>query len=239
MPKKNFRRRAKKGRKGFNKKPKLLSLGPYMPQSIIAKHKLSTVFVLSQSYQSTGIGASNRHNFRLNALSDVDLSSQSDPKPRFFDEMSAMYNTYRVLGCRVQLKFINMSGEPVYCLVVPGNQQITSADNPQQIRELKGSQSRICHSVDSGPKSVINMSYNYSPEKIEGRSKTAIRGNPDFEALYTQLPTELHFISVMIHQVSTTLGGQDNANVQVEATFNFTALWNDRKFLDESTGDNN
>lgn len=220
-------------RKNFRRKPRLISLGPYMPQSIIAKHKLSTVFVLSQSYNSTGIGADNRHNFRLNALNDVDLSS-ADPKPRMFDEMAAMYNTYRVLGCRVQLKFINMSGEPVYVMCVPGNQQITSADDPQVIRELKGSQSRICHSLDSGPRSVVNMFYNYSPEKIEGKPKSQIRGNPDFEALHTNLPVELHFLSVMIHQVSTSLGAQNNATVQVEATFNFTALWNDRKFLDAS-----
>ena len=235
MPKKFVRRKRRYGRKkNARRKPRLLSLGPYLPQSIIAKHKLSTVFVLSQSYQHSGIDASNRHNFRLNALSDVDLSTNSDPLPRMFDEMSAMYNTYRVIGCRVQLKFINLSGEPVYCMIVPGNQQVTTADNPQQIRELKGSQSRILHSLDSGPKSVVNMYYNYSPERIEGKPKSHIRGNPDFEALHSSLPVELHFLSVMIHQVSTTLGGQNNATVQCEATFNFTALWNDRKFLQAS-----
>ncbi|AXH76443.1 MAG: coat protein [Cressdnaviricota sp.] len=228
------KKRNYKRRKQFKKnKPKLLSLGPYMPQSIIAKHKMSTVFSLSQDYQTTGIGTNNRHNFRINALNDADLESGSR-QPRMFDEMSAMYNTYRVLGCRVNVKFINISGEPVYCLIVPGSQQITTATDPQSVRELKGSQSRICHSVDSGPRSVINMSYNYSPERIEGRPKRDIRGNPDFEALHSNVPTELHYLSIMAHQVSTTLGGQNNATVQVEVTFNWTALWNDRKFLDDS-----
>lgn len=235
MPaRKNYKKRRNYRKKNQKNKPRLLSLGPYMPQSIICKHKMSTAFVLSQDYQTTGIGANNRHNFRINALADADLSA-SDNQPRMFDEMASFYNTYRVLGCRVNVKFINISGEPVYCLIVPGSQQITTATSPQSVRELKGSQSRICHSVDSGSRSVINMSYNYSPEKIEGRPKRDIRGNPDFEALApNSIPVELHYLSIMMHQVSTTLGGQNNATVQVECTFNWTALWNDRKFLDSS-----
>ena len=234
MPrKKNYKRKRRIKRKATHK-PRLLSLGPYMPQSIICKHKMSTAFLLTQSYQSTGIGANNRHNFRINALSDADLDTQVSQQPRMFDEMNAMYNTYRVLGCRVNVKFINISGEPVYCLIVPGSQQITTATDPQSVRELKGAQSRICHSVDSGPKSVIHMNYNYSPEKIEGRPKRDIRGNPDFEALASTIPTELHYLSIMCHQVSSTLGGNNNATLQVEVTFNWTALWNDRKFLNRS-----
>jgi hypothetical protein len=237
MPKKFNKRRRNYKRKRKNK-PRLLSLGPYMPQSIIAKHKMATVFTLSQDYQTTGIGANNRHNFRINALNDADLTSGQQNQPRMFDEMAAMYTTYRVLGCRVSVKFINLSGEPVYCLIVPGNQQVTTATDPQTIKELKGAQSRICHSVDSGPRSVIRMNYNYSPEKIEGRPKSHIRGNPDFEALTSAIPVELHFLSIMAHQVSTTLGGQNNATVQCEVTFNWTCLWNDRKFLNTSNNGN-
>lgn len=237
MPPKRYKRKRRVRKKNRNK-PRLLSLGPYMPQSIICKHKMSTAFLLTQNYQSTGIDSNNRHNFRINALQDADLDNQVSNQPRMYDEMAAMYNTYRVLGANIQVKFINISGEPVYCLIVPGSQQITTATDPQSVRELKGAQSRICHSVDSGPKSVLNMSYNYSPEKIEGRTKAAIRGNPDFEALYSTIPTELHYLSIMCHQVSSTLGGQNNATVQVEVTFNWTALWNDRKFLDSSNSGN-
>lgn len=237
MPaKKNFRRRRPRKGKRKSRPAKLLSVGPYMPQSIICKHKMSCVYALSQSYVDTGIGADQMHSFRVNSLYDADTSTAGANQPRMMDEMKALYSTYRVLGCKVFLKFINLSQEPVYVMGLLGNQQISSSSqwSPQDIREMKGSRSKILHSLDSGDKSVQTLVFNYSPAQIEGCTKSRVRNDPKFEALGTSHPEELHYLSTCIHQVSTSLGGQENANVQVEATFHWTALWNDRKILDDS-----
>lgn len=238
MPRKtrrNYRRRRRNNR-GFNRKPKLLSIGPYMPQSIICKHKMSVTYALSQNYQDTGIGAEQLQSFRVNSLYDADTSVSGAQQPRMMDEMKALYNTYRVLGCKIFLKFINISQEPVYVMGLLGDQQLAAGDShmPSDIRELKGSQSKILHSLDSGDKSVQTLVFNYSPNLIEGCSKSRIRNDPKFEALGSSHPEEIHYLSTCIHQVSTSLGGQENATVQVEATFHWTALWNDRKILDDS-----
>lgn len=238
MPKRKYNRgRRRRGNRKRNvRKPRLLSLGPYMPNSCIAKHKMSVTYALSQNYQDTGIGAEQFQSFRLNSLYDADTSVSGAQQPRFLDEMKEFYQTYRVLGCKVFLKFINISGEPIYVMGLMGNQQLSSSDAhmPGDIREMKGSKVKILHSLDSGPKSVQHLVFNYSPANIEGCSKSRVRDDPSFSALATQHPSELHYLSTCIHQVSTALGGQDNATVQVEATFHWTALWNDRKILPDS-----
>ena len=174
--------------------------------------------------------------FRVNSLYDADTTVAGAQQPRMMDEMKALYNTYRVLGCKIFLKFINLSQEPVYVMGLLGNQQISGSDqhSPQDIREMKFSKSKILHSLDSGDKSVQTLVFNYSPNKIEGCTKQRVRNDPEFAALGSNHPTELHFLSTCIHQVSSTLGGQETANVQVEATFHWTALWNDRKILPDS-----
>lgn len=228
-PRRNFRRRRQT-------KPKLLSIGPYMPQSIICKHKMSVTYALSQNYQDTGIGSDQLQSFRVNSLYDADTSVAGAQQPRMMDEMKALYNTYRVLGCKIFLKFINLSQEPVYVMGLLGDQQIAGGDqhSPSDIREMKGSQSKILHSLDSGNKSVQTLVFKYAPNIIEGCNKARIRNDPTFEALATNHPQELHYLSTAIHQVSTSLGSTNDATVQVEATFHWTALWNDRKILPDS-----
>lgn len=233
--KKNFKKKFNKKR--FNRKPKLLSIGPYMPPSLICKHRMSVVYALSQSSGSTTIGSDNSHSFRLNSIYDPDTSVAGAQQPRMMDEMKELYQTYKVLGCKVFLKFINLSQEPVYVMGLVGNQQIAAADNhtPQDIREMKHSKSKILHSLDSGAKSVQTLVFNYSPADIEGIPKKQHRYDSKFEALATNHPEALHFLSTCISQVSSGLGGMSaNANVQVEATFNWTCLWNDRKILPDS-----
>lgn len=239
MPRKATRRpRRRKFRKRARTsgKTKLLSIGPYMPQSIICKHKMSVVYALSQNYQDTGIGADQMQNFRVNSLYDADTTVGGAQQPRMMDEMKELYNTYRVLGCKIFLKFINLSEEPVYVMGLLGDQQLSASDShtPQDIREMKGSRSKILHSLDAGNKSVQTLVFNYSPNQIEGCSKFRVRNDPTFSALSASHPESLHFLSTCIHQVSTSLGGTQNANVQVEATFHWTALWNDRKILPDS-----
>jgi hypothetical protein len=151
--------------------------------------------------------------------------------------MMTFYQTYRVIGARVRLKFINLSGEPAYVHTLMGNQQISANSNykTQDLNELKGVRRRIVHSLDSGSKSVANITMNYSPEKVEGKSRAEIRGDPSFEALTSASPDEPHYLSICASQVSTTLGGQNNLNLQVEITMDFTAIWNDRKLLAASS----
>lgn len=234
---KNVRRKVSR-RKKKTSIPRSLSLGPYLPQSMIVKHKYSTIYGLSQDYTLNTIGSNNMHNFRINSMYDPDTAIQAgDGQPRLFDEMSNFYSTYRVIGAIARVKFINLSNEPCYVYTHLGNQQFSAASNwtPAQLRELKHTKRRILHALSSGPKSVLSITTGYSPEKVEGKSKASIRGNPEFEALHGQNPLEIHYLSTCCSQVSSTLGAQENLNVQCEITIDFTAIWNDRKILDTAS----
>jgi hypothetical protein len=78
---------------------------------------------------------------------------------------------------------------------------------------------------------VQSVTIPYSPEKVEGKSKAVIRGDPNFESGTSSSPAEPHYLSICASQVSSTLGGGADMNMQVEISIDFTAIWNDRKIL--------
>jgi hypothetical protein len=229
--------RKKQNRKGNRKRkqagPRMLSLGPTYPNSLIAKHKMVYSFDLTQSYAINSIGSTNLQSFNINSMYDPDTSAlpSSGHQPRFYDEMAAIYNTYRVIGAKVRIRFVNLCGEPVYCYALLGNQQLSAATGwvNSTLKEVKGMRSSLVHSVNCGEKSVRTITMGYSPERIEGKSKAVIRGDPNFEALSGSNPNEIHLLSVAMSQVADGLGAASNALVRCEITIDFSAIWNDRK----------
>jgi hypothetical protein len=234
------KRKYNKNKKNYNRKkrftgPKSLSLGPYMPNSIIARHKFNYSFDLTQPYNSNIIGSSNMNNFRINSLRDPDLSvaPNSGGSFKFYDEMGQFYQTYRVIGAKAIIKIINLCSEPVYVHTLLGNTQLSASGslNNQALAEMKGVRSAIVHGVNTGPKSIRNIVMTYSPEKVEGKKKSEIRGDNHFESVFGTDPSELHYLSCCASQVSDSLGSSVDMNVKVEVTVHATAIWNDRKIL--------
>ena len=166
--KKNNRKRNRRN----TRKPKLLSIGPYFPLKLICRHKYQQVFALSQNYN---ISSLQQHNFRLNSMFDPDVEtiSTTQHQPRLFDEMNQFYDTYKVIGAKAYVKFINLSNEPAYVGTKVAQYQASTTDTTlNDFREMKGTKVNILHGLNSGPKSVITHVRNYSPSKTEGISKS-------------------------------------------------------------------
>lgn len=237
--KRNFKRKAKPKR-NYRKRRMVarpLSLGPKFPQSIITKHKFVHSFSLTEANNSPnsfgGVGSSNMNSFRLNSLwdPDVKVGAGSGGTADFYDVMAVHYSTYRVLGAKVYVKFINLGAEPVYIATCVGGAQQVSESTPltfSQWKELKHSKTAVLHGMNTGTQSVRNLSVGYSPEKVEGKRKALIRGDPNFESGVQTSPLEQHYFSVGATQINSTASVQDMA-VQCEITILYTALWNDRK----------
>jgi len=209
---------------------------------MIVKHKFQHVYALAQSYNDSGGGFDNQetNNFRLNGLFDIDtkVGAGTGQQPRMYDEMSQFYDTYKVLGAKAYIKFINLSEEPVYVCTQIGGYQMTDngSIDLNDWREMKNTTVNILHGLNTGPKSVRTIVRNYSPAKIEGISKTEFRHrHKDFSAMYTTTPTVPHYLSTAMTQVSSTLGGSANTNVQVELTIHFTAEWSGVKLLSDQS----
>lgn len=238
MPKKkNFRKPRKRN---FRKRRELvarpLSLGPKMPNSIIAKHKFVHSFSLTEANNSPnsfgGVGSTNMNSFRLNSLYDPDVKvgAGSGATASFHENMAVHYNTYRVLGAKVWMKFINLGEEPIYIATCKGGaQQVADTGlSLAEWKELKNSKTAVLHGLNTGPKSVRLLTETYSPEQVEGKRKALIRPDPNFEALANNSPYEPHYYTVAATQINSTASVQDMA-VQCEITIMYTALWNDRK----------
>lgn len=227
---KKFKRGRRKNRKVS--KPKTLSIGPYFPTKMICKHKFQHVYALSQIY-SDGAGifsGDEMNNFRLNSMFDPDVKvgAGTGQQPRLFDEMCQFYDTYKVLGAKAYVKFINLSSEPVYIATKVGQKQFSDNGNVtlNDWREARDTQVNILHGVNSGKQSVRTHVRNYSPRITEGISKAEFEGrSAEFGCLNTHSPTITHYLSTGMTQVSTQLGGDVNTSVQVELTIHFTTEW--------------
>lgn len=239
MPKNYKNRKNKNNRKRQYKKkrtiPRSLSLGPYFPNSLIARHKFNYAVDLTQSYNVNDIGTTNMNNFRINSLRDPDLgvAPSSGGKFKFYDEMGTYYQSYRVIGAKAIIKIINLCQEPVYISTLLANQQLSSSTGwtNQTLAELKGVRRRIVHGVNTGAKSVATIVVPYTPEMVEGKARSHVRGDPNFESSYTSDPPELHYLSMCASQVSDTLGASTNMTVKAEVTILATAIWTDRKII--------
>lgn len=226
-PRKN-KRKNNKGR--YKNKPRMLSLGPYMPDRCIGKHRYTQVVALAANYAATDITTTARNSFSCNGMYDVDETGVGH-QPRFFDEMASFYDKYRVIGSKITVKFINLSGEPCYVVLHKGTQTLGANWDAQELRELKNVQTRILHSLDTGAKSVVRLSNGFSPKNFMDKPSVLVYADNDLQAAIGSNPEKLFHWTIGIAQVSATLGASDNLTVQAEVTINYTVEWSDRKMV--------
>lgn len=208
--------------------PKSLSLGPYMPERCLARHKYKEVISLSQSYAAADMDTNARNIYRCNGMYDPNETGGGH-QPRFFDEMATFYNRYRVVGSKISVKYINLSNEPAYIVLHRGTTGLGTGWTAQQAGELKGTQVRILHALGSGPKSVQTMTSGFSPKKALDKPNVLVYADETLDAPVGEVPEQQWHWTAGMHQVSSTLGAQANLNVQIEVSIDYTAEWFDRK----------
>lgn len=233
MPPKRFnkkRRNYKKRKNGPRLKARTLSLGPRMPPSIIAKHKFNYSGTLTQPANVTTLNGSAIASFRMNSLRDPERAGLSSDPANFFDDMAHFYNTYRVLGAKAYIKFINLTAEPIHIVTHIGVDQVASGANLDLIawKNMANTTNSMVHGVNTGAKSVRNLSVGYSPEKVEGKKKSLNRADNRLESLTSADPLQQHHLTIGATQVNTSFDSVA-MNVHYEITILYTALWNDRK----------
>lgn len=230
-PKRKYnKRRNYKKRKSAPLQARSLSLGPRMPPSIIAKHKFNYSGTLTQAQNVTSLSGSAIASFRMNSLRDPERAGLSSDPANFFDDMAHFYKTYRVLGAKAYIKFINLTQEPIHIVTHIGVDQVATGANLDLIawKNMANTTNSMVHGVNTGAKSVRNLSVGYSPEKVEGKKKALNRADNRLESLTSADPLQQHHLTIGATQVNTTFN-QTAMNVHYEITILYTALWNDRK----------
>lgn len=109
--------RVRKNRKPKNKKTytSKVYFKNGFPYNLMARLKYNTE-------KSFSAAAYYGHEFTVNSLFDPDTTATGH-KPAYFNDYSAIYNRYRVLGASMKVQFINTSSVPVRCAIVFTQQQ--------------------------------------------------------------------------------------------------------------------
>lgn len=129
-----------------------------------------------------------KREFSLNSCYDPDITGTGN-QPYYFDQYAALYNHYRVFGCKVELKFStstssSTSYHPILC-VCPYTAANNWADNIQNMMSSTLAKWVI---VVPDVKSYTIKKY-YSIAGVAGVPKSAISTNPYWEAAINGNPT--------------------------------------------------
>lgn len=226
------RNRGKKNKRRQNSKPKILSLGPTFPMSIIAKHKYVEAVDLTCPYALTGsIPASAFTHFGANTMYDPNREAAGH-QVIFYDEMNAIYRDHVVLGSRIRVKFINTSLEPLYVNVSRRGEILSTSHTTAEMEETipTNKMTILPQTTSSRPFKVLTQSY--SPSKQFGITKSQVRNHSELRMTSGVNVPSNHkevYYNLSAQQIGSSLGGNVDAVVKCFVEIEYTALWTNRK----------
>lgn len=185
-PRKVYKKRAvRKGRKNYGKRrPQALvnrALHP-LPQRFITKMKYSDVFTLqlSNSYQYV---------FNVNSLFDPNRTGGGH-QVFSFDQLSALYNRYRVIKCNYVLNAYNPTNAIRYGCIVTND--VPPLNSVSELAENPRAQTRVQLPGGSTTKIVGSI---YLPS-LMGRSKMEYMADDRYQSQVSTSPAELGLLTI-------------------------------------------
>lgn len=181
----------------------------------ITKMKYSEVFTLGLTNNYTQV-------MNLNSLFDPN-STGIGHQPYGYDQLSTIYNRYRVISTSYVLNAYNATAAIRYA-ALPCN-QLPPINNLSELCENPRTQSRV--QVPGGNASVIK-GRSYIPS-LMGRTKSQYMADDRFQAAVGAGPSEL----ALLYISGQTLG-DSNTDIQLTLTMEFTVEWFDPNPIDQS-----
>lgn len=226
--KKQFKK--KRGRK--QSVPRQLSLGPTYPQSIIGRHKYVEAVDLTVNYTLTdSIPAPAFTYFGANTMYDPNREGTGH-QVHFFDEMSAIYSNYVVLGSRIKVKFINASLEPMFINLNRRTSVMNTDHTTAEMEETQPTNKMTILPQNTSARPFKVLTSAYSPSKQFGISKRQVRNNSDLIMAPGENVPSNHseiYYNLAVQQIHSALGGQVDPVVKCFVEIEYTALWSNRK----------
>lgn len=187
MPRKTYRKRPyRRRRRRFAYRKKRASAGPRVinTRSVIAPDSILVKLPYSDTAYTTATGTFGAlQKFRLNSIYDPDYSG-SGHQPMGYDQWTAIYERYTVIGAKVELQLYSTGSEIVDFVCFPSS-FVTDPASIYAAKEVKRAWKTI---VTPGEKPV-KKSFYFDMKKILGQKdlsddqfKTAIGTNPSDDA---------------------------------------------------------
>lgn len=177
-------------RKGPARRRRSLPLNGF-PDKWVGRLKYTDFITLDST--ATGSAVPTYHTMRANSLYDPDRSG-SGHQPRGFDQLSAIYDHYCVIGSKITVHFendvdaVNEAGQ--YCFLMLDD----TANVPGSLIDLteESNRTKLAYKQRSSVSSRnLSLSKNFSPYKMFGiPKKDSLINNVNLNAQVTQNPAE-------------------------------------------------
>lgn len=176
----------------------------------------------ADQFQFSGAEA-HTHVWRMNSVFDPDYTGVGH-QPRYFDQMAALYNRYRVDACKAIIRINNRtSNSGIVALLTADNTNsayplLTALELPHRSKVLNLSQSTA--GAASG-----TISQWFSPRKVTGVSPSTYKGDQRFQAIYSVNPSEAIGIGLTLESTDNSTNISASATVQLI----YRVTWFDRQ----------
>jgi len=174
----------RKKSRGYKTLVNLNSLAP-IAQRYITKMKYAEVVTTS-----LGGGTYAITRWNLNSIFDPNQGGIGT-QPYGFDQLSPLYNRYRVIGCKYNIYCTSSDGSPLQIAAVATNETIS----PGSISEVR-SNPRAKYIMQGTGASLRKLSGNVYIPSLVGRTKAQYMADDRYQAVVTGSPNELALLTV-------------------------------------------
>lgn len=162
------------------------------------KSRLAKLRYVDQVRLEPGLASQLTHSFRANSLFDPDYSGVGH-QPMYFDQFSALYNHYTVLGSKISIRVLpeesTMTAAPYDIYVgVLLDDDVASIPTGTAMMEQKLCKWRYMPGITNGGTRARHLSTTYSAKKFHGVKDVV--DNDRLQAAITANPAEVAFFNV-------------------------------------------
>lgn len=230
MPYKKTNRKQRKGRarKGYKKRnwkknapTTTIMKSPGFSDSMYCKLKYAEEVHLYDTVGSVKI-----YTYRGNSLFDPNYTGTGH-QPMYFDQYSAIYERYRVLGCKIKVHMVNRSATSAAYAVLESGTDVSSILVLSEL--LEQSRAHVSRILPTGNQSPVVIKKYVSTRKACGLNKKQVF-DEDFSALTTANPQQIWYHNIQLSNADPNVG----MDIRLLFTLTYYCQFFDRKLAPQS-----
>lgn len=190
------------------------NIGAGLPKKMIMTHKYTDYYNISSS-----TGLLQTELFRCNSLYDPSFS-HTGHQPMYFDQLSALYDHYTVIGSKITWKICqNNTGLQTAKAAIYINDDSTVTPTAESLSEQTTSRVLILPAYSNNIHTVVQK---WSAKKAFGK---AILGNLSFQGTSSSNPTEEQYFTLAAYGVNPSVP----MSLDVFVTIEYITVWTELK----------
>lgn len=191
----------------------MVRAGKGFPKKLMMTHTYADVF--NKNTGAAGVLAV--HQFRANGMYDPDITATGH-QPYYFDQMSAVYNHFTVIGSRIILRVVKADNTQYPITVgIYINDDATNASLQASLEHP----SSVHTTLGLSNQSAV-LTKNWSAKKTFG---SAVLANDNLQGSASADPTEQSVFTIFLDSTSSA----QQTSVTIDVTIEYIAVWDELK----------